>query len=153
MFTFIKKSWLLTFIDRNIKFRCILRCPGTHSIIMLVNAFHREIHFFSKQVSVLHTYIIGLYNHSVKPLQPFSQDYGLASLITHIVWVNFICEWWYLQFNVGSERQLVWETFSWQVYFLSEFLADICGKVITEEIYSVFHFWWLTWYTNSGFCD
>ena len=40
------------------------------------------------------------------PLQPFSQDYGLASHITHVVCVNFICEWWDLQFNVDSKREI-----------------------------------------------
>ena len=35
---------------------------------------------------VLHTYI---YNW---PLQPFSQDNGLASHTTHVVCVNFRCE-------------------------------------------------------------
>ena len=37
------------------------------------------------------------------PLQPFSQDYGLASHTTHVVCVNFIHQW---QFNVDSERQI-----------------------------------------------
>ena len=39
------------------------------------------------------------------PLQPFSQNYGLA-LHTHIVCVNFIREWRDLQFNIQSERQI-----------------------------------------------
>ena len=33
------------------------------------------------------------------PLHSFSQDYGLASRITYVVCVNFICEWRDLQFN------------------------------------------------------
>ena len=40
-------------------------------------------------------------------LQPFSQAYGLASHTTHVVCVNFICEWRDLQFNVDSERQIL----------------------------------------------
>ena len=40
------------------------------------------------------------------PLQSFSQDYGLVSHTTHVVCVNFIREWWDLQFNVNSERQI-----------------------------------------------
>ena len=39
-----------------------------------------------------------------RPLQPFSQDYGLASHTTHVVCVNFM------------------HYFSWQFYLLSEFL-------------------------------
>ena len=41
------------------------------------------------------TYLIGHYNTS-------SQDYGLASYITHVMCVNFIPEWQDLQFNVDS---------------------------------------------------
>ena len=37
------------------------------------------------------------------PLQPFNQNYNLASHITHVVCVKFIHEWWDLQFNVESE--------------------------------------------------
>ena len=40
------------------------------------------------------------------PLQPFSQDYGLASGITHVVCFNFIYKWRNLQFTVDSERQI-----------------------------------------------
>ena len=40
------------------------------------------------------------------PLQPFSQDYGLASHTTHVVCVNFIRGRRDLQFNVDSERQI-----------------------------------------------
>ena len=64
-------------------------------------------------ISDKHTYI-----HNW-PLQPFSQDYGLASHTTHVVCVNYIRERRDLQFNVDSERQIFWETFSWQFYLLS----------------------------------
>ena len=40
------------------------------------------------------------------PLQPFSQDYGIASHTTYVVCVNFIHKWWDLQFTVDSERQI-----------------------------------------------
>ena len=36
---------------------------------------------------------------------PFSQDYDLPSYTTHVVCINFIREWWDLQFNVDSEQQ------------------------------------------------
>ena len=36
-------------------------------------------------------------------LQPFSQDYGLASQTTHVVCVNLISEWQHLQFKVVSD--------------------------------------------------
>ena len=50
-----------------------------------------------------HTYIHNIHN---SPLQSFSQDYGLASHITHVVCVNFIREWRDLQFKFDSERQI-----------------------------------------------
>ena len=49
------------------------------------------------------------------PLQPYY--YLLASHTTHIVCVNFIREWWDLQFNLDSERQ-IFEKLSWQVCLL-----------------------------------
>ena len=51
-------------------------------------------------------------------LQPFSQDYNLASHTTYVVCVNFINEWRYLQFKVDSERQIFLRIFSWQFYLL-----------------------------------
>ena len=71
------------------------------------------------------------------PLQPFSQDYGLASHTTQVVCVNFRREWRDLQLKVDSERQIFWETFSWQVYLLSEFLPEICWEEVAEEIFFV----------------
>ena len=46
--------------------------------------------------------LFGTYVHNW-PLQPFSQNYGLASYTTHVVYVNFIDEWRCLQFNADSE--------------------------------------------------
>ena len=45
------------------------------------------------------------------PLQPFSQDYGLASHTTYVVCVNLIHEWQDLQFNIDSERQIFFKNF------------------------------------------
>ena len=44
------------------------------------------------------------YIHHNWLLQPFSQDYGLASRTTHVVCFNFLHEWRNLQFNVDPER-------------------------------------------------
>ena len=54
----------------------------------------------------LHTYI-PIHNCS---LQSFSQDYNLFSHITYAVCLNFIQEWWDLQFKVDSEQQIFCET-------------------------------------------
>ena len=39
-------------------------------------------------------------------LQPCSQDYGLASHITYVVWVILIYKWRDLQFKVDSGQQI-----------------------------------------------
>ena len=58
------------------------------------------------------------------PLQPFSQDYGLACHTTHVVCVNFIRVWRDLQFNVDSERQFFEKLFHDSFILLSEFLSE-----------------------------
>ena len=50
-------------------------------------------------------------------LQPFSQDYDLASHTTHFVCVNFIHEWRDLQFTVDSEREI------FEKLFLGKFIT------------------------------
>ena len=55
----------------------------------------------------------------IHTLQPLSKDYGLASHTSHVVCFNFIHDSKDQQFNVDSERQIFWATFSWQVYLLS----------------------------------
>ena len=81
----------------------------------------------------LHTYIIGHYNPSVRIID-------LVSHTTYVKCVNFIHKWRDLQFKVDSERQIFWETFSWQFYLLSEFFPEICWEEIAEEILFVFRF-------------
>ena len=84
----------------------------------------------------MHTYI-----HN-RPLQPFSQDYGLASHNTHVVYVSFIREWRHLQFNVDYERQIFEKLFSWQIYlwcflFCKEdltLLEDALKKLLTIPV-------------------
>ena len=66
-------------------------------------------------------------------LQPFSQEYDLVFYITYVVYVNFIHEWQDLQFKVDSELRL---TFSCQLYLLSDFLPEICGKEVAKKIFS-----------------
>ena len=59
------------------------------------------------------------------PLQPFSQDYGLASHTTHVVCVNFICEWRDLQFNVYAERQIFEKLFHGMLFTLKVFARNL----------------------------
>ena len=45
-------------------------------------------------------------------LQPFCEDYNLASHVIHIVCVNILHEWRGLQFNVNSEWQIFEKLFT-----------------------------------------
>ena len=63
------------------------------------------------------------------PLQPFSQDYGLASHTTFVVCVNFIREWRDLQFNVDSERQIFEKLFRGRFIYSQSF----CQKSAAER--------------------
>ena len=82
------------------------------------------------------------------PLQPFYQDYDLASHTTYVECVNFIYKWRDLKFKVDSELQIFWETFHGNFYLFSEFLPEILWEDVAEEIFS---FWCLTWGLNPGF--
>ena len=61
--------------------------------------FYREKHQFL--FNYIYTYI-----HNW-PLLSFSLGYDLASGTTHVVCINFISEWRDLQFNIDSERQVL----------------------------------------------
>ena len=70
-----------------------------------------------------------------KAVTTLQSDYCLASHTSHVACVNFIREFWDLQFKVDSGRQ----TFSWQFYLLSEFLPELCLEEIAEIIVFVFY--------------
>ena len=53
-------------------------------------------------------------------LQPFSQNYDLASYTTYVVSINFIHDWRHLQFKVEPERYMFDKLFSWQFYLIFE---------------------------------
>ena len=96
----------------------------------------------------IHKYIdtyIHIYTHNW-PLQPFSQDYRLSSYTAHVVWVNFICVWRYLQFNIDSVRQ---------IFFRNFFMAGLFTlRVFVRNLLRGNHritFWCLTWDMNAGF--
>ena len=72
-------------------------------------------------------------------IQPFSQDYGLASHATHVVCVNFI-------------RNRTYNFFTASLFTLRGF-AKKCWEEIAEKICFFFQisFWCLTWDMNQGF--
>ena len=82
-----------------------------------------EIIFAFSCVWSLHRYI-----HNW-PLQPFGQDYGLASHTTHVAYVNFIHEWQHLQFNVDSEQQIFKKLFHGRFIYSQSF----CQKLLREN--------------------
>ena len=88
---------------------------------------------------IVHTYIFGHYNPSVRIINLVS----LTSLMLCVL--IFIHKSQYLycrsQFKVDSERQIFWETFHGNFYLLSEeFLPEICWEKIAEDILFVFCF-------------
>ena len=60
------------------------------------------------------------------PLQHFSQNYGLASNTTHVVWVNFIHKWRNLQLKVDSE----WQNFEKLFMAISLTLRDFARNLL-----------------------
>ena len=99
--------------------------------------------------SVLFRCLVGIssYIHNW-PLQPFSQDYDLASHTTHIVCFNFIREWWDLQFNIDSERQIFEKIFYVKFLFTLRVLAR---NLLRGNRWRNAFFWCLAWDTNPNF--
>ena len=85
-------------------------------------------------MSDLHTYI-----HNW-PLQPFSQDYGLASHTTHVVCVNFKHEWRDLQFNVDSERKIFEKLFHGRFIYSQSFCQKSAERKSLKKYFSYFNF-------------
>ena len=71
-------------------------------------------------------------------LQPFSQDYDLASHTTYVVCNNFLHKWRVLQFKVVSERFL--RNFSWHF-----FLRNFCQKSTERKKPPKKYFWFVVW--------
>ena len=74
------------------------------------------------------------------PLQPFSQNYGLASHITHVVCVNFMREWRDLQFNVDSERQIFEKLFHGNFIYSQTFCQKSAERKSSKKYFSYFNF-------------
>ena len=87
-----------------------------------------------KQCTHIHTYI-----HNW-PLQPFSQDYGIVSHITHVVCGNFICEWRDLQFNVDSERQIYEKFLHGRLIYSQSFCQKSAQRKLPKKYFSYFIF-------------
>ena len=78
------------------------------------------------------TYIIGHYNPSVRIID-------LVSHTTYVVCVNFIDKWRDLQFKVGSERQIFWETFHGNfIWTLRVFARNLLRGKSPKKYFSYF---------------
>ena len=67
-------------------------------------------------------------------LTEFLSEICLEEIAEEIFFHISDTKWRDLQFNVDSERRIVWETFSWQFFFLlSKFLPEICLEEIAER--------------------
>ena len=85
-------------------------------------------------LTYIHTYI-----HNW-PLQPFSQDYGLASYTTRVVCANFIREQRDLQFNVDSERQIFEKLFHDSSIYSQSFCQKSAERKSLKKYFFVFRF-------------
>ena len=82
----------------------------------------------------MHTYI-----HNW-PLHPFSQDFGLASHITHVVCVNFIRDRRTYSLTSTPNYKFLRNFFHGSFILLSELLSKICWEEAAEEIFFLFQF-------------
>ena len=92
-----------------------------------------------KEFSLLRHNRIHIHIHN-RPLQSFSQDYGLASHTTHVVWVNFIREWLDLQFNVDSQWQIFVNIFHGRFIYSQSFCQKFAERKSPSKYISYFNF-------------
>ena len=72
------------------------------------------------------------------PLQSFSQDYGVASYITHFVCFNFIRKWRDVQFNVNPERQIFVKLFHGRFIYSQSFCHKSAERKSPKKYFSYF---------------
>ena len=97
-----------------------------------------RIHFNLWTSTYRHTYIHTYVHWS---LQPFSQDFGLASHTTHIVCVNFIRDWRDLPFNVDFERQIFEKLFHGRfLFYYQSFCQKYAERKSPKKYFSYFVF-------------
>ena len=88
------------------------------------------------------------------PLQPFSQDYGLAFKTTYVVCVNFIHEWWgpYSLTSTPNDRFL-WNFFMAGLFNFESFCQKSAERKSPKKYFFsfIFSFCCLTGNTNPGF--
>ena len=73
-------------------------------------------------------------------LQPFSQDYDLASHITHVVCIHFIHEWQGLQIKVDSKLQIFEKLFLGNFIYPRSFHQKSADRKSPKKYFHVFRF-------------
>ena len=96
------------------------------------NIYESPTRLSSERQFVIHAYV---YNW---PLQPFSQDYGLASHTTHFVCVNFIREKRDLQYNVDSEQQIFEKIFHCRFIYSQSFCQKSAERKSPKKYFFCF---------------
>ena len=90
------------------------------------------------QIHMLHTYIIGHYNPSVRIIDLFSYT-------TYVVCVNFIRKWRDLPFKVDSEQQgrqqIFWETFHGNFIYSVNFCQKSAERKSPKKYFFCVLFW------------
>ena len=115
--------WLIDFIER------LTNCMGS-------NTNKPMWHPYFEKFLLLHPYI-----HNCS-FQSFSQDCGLASHTTHVVCVNFICQWRGTYSLMSPPNNRFFEKlFHGKFYIPPELIPEICWEKAVEKIFfSYFRF-------------
>ena len=92
---------------------------------------------------IQHTYIIGHYNLSVRIINRVSHT-------TSVVDINFIHNWWDLQFNVESKRQIFEKFYMAVLITLKNFPENLLRGNRRKNTFCIL-FWCLAWGMNSDF--
>ena len=75
-------------------------------------------------------------------LQPFSQDYDLASHTTYVVCVNFIHKWRNLQFKLDSERQICEKLLMAILFTIRIFARNLQRGNLQRNIFVLMSYQW-----------
>ena len=93
--------------------------------------YSQSISCFLVSYGVIHTYIIGHYNPSVRIID-------LVSHTTYAVCVNFIHKWRDLEFKVDSEQQIFWETLHGNFIYSQSFCQKSAERKSPKKYFSYF---------------
>ena len=115
--------------------QCQTLNPKEKTIVAQLSSTYVEFQSHTLETTkFVHTYI---HNWS---LQPFSQDFGLASHNTHVVCINFIREWWdYSSTSILNDR--LFENFFIAILFtLRVFAKSLLRGKSPQKYFSYFIF-------------